>query len=225
MSEPQHPPRVEPAQPPSGELVLAALERAVRHRGEETRAAPIWAILDHLGLARRGSGARQVRGVLESLRTGRLIEPSRLHGGEAWELTASGRRRLGRAQREGTLPTLPESPQHRDWRNARTAAGQEIDRFQRALGERLIEATRLLDRAEEVPSDAWFELAEALQRACRRLGSASHCLYEWSEPHDERADLDTHADPGDQELDPHERDRRRTRRAGRRNVRLWRQAP
>ena len=138
-----------------------------------------------------------------------------------WELTSAGRRRLQRARRAGSVPPLPESPQHRAWRDARTAAAQEIERFRASLRDRLDEAALLLEADEPPHSDAWFELGEALQRACRRVASASHCLYEWVEPHDLRADVDDHLDPIDEGLDPAERARRRARRAGRRNIRLW----
>ena len=40
---------------------------------------------------------------------------------------------------------LPESPQHRAWRNARTAAAQELERFRASLHERLRHAELLLD--------------------------------------------------------------------------------
>jgi len=225
MSGSQHHSGAAGAQRPSQELVLAALDRAAHHRGGQARAAPIWAVLEHLAVARRGSGARQVRVVLDALRAAGLIAPSRPHGVEAWELTAAGRRRLRRARAGDALPALPEAPQHREWRNAMAAAGQEIERFERALREGLLAGALMLDRGREVHSDEWFELAEALRGSCRRLGSAVHCLYEWPEPHDDVADLDTRSDPGDEELEPAQRDRRRTLRAGRRNARLWRQTP
>src|SRR5664279_2463756 len=70
-------------------------------------------------------------------------------------------------------------------------------------------------------SDAWFELAERLQRAARRLGSATYCLHEWMEPDDDRADIDDHVSPADLTLNPRERQQREARRVGRRNTRLW----
>jgi hypothetical protein len=70
-------------------------------------------------------------------------------------------------------------------------------------------------------SDVWFELAEELRAAARRLGSATYCLHEWMEPSDARADIDDHISPADWALDPSERRRREARRAGRRNTRLW----
>jgi hypothetical protein len=131
-------------------------------------------------------------------------------------------RHLRRARRDGDgVPPLPESPQHRAWRNARTAAAEELERFRASLRERLRRAELLLDAEPPPHSDAWLELAQELQRACRRVASASHCLYEWSEPDDERPDVDQRSEPGDAELDEDERARRQARRAGRRNLRLW----
>jgi hypothetical protein len=123
------------------------------------------------------------------------------------------------------LAALPESPQHRAWQNARTAAAQEIGRFRESARERLERAARLLEAEPPPRSDAWLELAEELQRACRRVASATYCLYEWAEPDDDRADVDAHTDPDDDALDADERARRRARRAGRRNVRLWDDGP
>ena len=80
---------------------------------------------------------------------------------------------------------------------------------------------RLLDAAPPPHSDAWLELGEDLRRDSRRLASAVHCLHEWSEPPDTRADLDERAEPADETLDPALAARRRARRAGRRNIRLW----
>jgi hypothetical protein len=221
MSKPQRRSHAKPAERPSNALVLAALERAIRHRTGDAHVAPIWVILDHLQLPRRSAEARHVRAVLGELTAAGRLEASHPHGVDAWGLTDAGRRQLGQARRGGSTPALPESPQHRDWRNARTGAGQEIERFARRLRECLDDASLLLDAPEPAPSDMWFELAEALRRACWRLGSASHCLYEWPEPQDEIADVDSRDDPGDATLEADERDRRRARRMGRRNVRLW----
>jgi DNA-binding transcriptional regulator PaaX len=221
MSKPQRRPHAKPAQRPSNALVLTALERAIRHRAGDAHVAPIWAILDHLQIPRRSGEARRVRAVLEELSTAGQLEVSRPHGVDAWALTDTARRQLARARRDGLTPALPESPQHREWRNARTSAGQEIERFARRLRECIDDASLLLDASEPVPSDMWFELAEALRSACWRLGSASHCLYEWPEPQDGIADVDSRDDPGDATLEADERDRRRARRMGRRNVRLW----
>ncbi len=224
MSQSKPGARADSSREPGEELILAALERAVRHRIGDARAAATWSILDHLAVPRRSGDARRVKAALARLHRGALIERSHPHGVAAWELTPAGWRRLRRAVRAGSVPPLPESPQHREWRNARTTAAHELDRFAAALRVRLQDAALLLEAGNPVASDAWFELAAALQRSCRRLGSANHCLHEWAEPSEETADLDTRIDPGDERLAPEERHRRRARRSGRRNVRLWREA-
>lgn len=153
--------------------------------------------------------------------TGRLVRRQGIYGlvivlgVDVWALAPGGR---GRLQGAGGMD-LPESPQHREWRNARALAAQEIERFRVSLHDALTEASALLDGMSD--SDAWFELAEGLRHAARRLGSATYCLYEWGEPSDDRADIDDHVSPADSALDPSERRSREARRAGRRNPRLW----
>jgi hypothetical protein len=181
----------------------------------------VWAILDHLAVPRRSVAAREVRSRLGVLHAADWLERSRRHGVPTWALTSAGLRHLRRARRARSAPRLPESPQHRAWHSARTAAAQEIERFRGSLRERLQEAALALDAHEPPHSDAWLELAEELQHACRRLASASHCLYEWVEPDDLCADIDEHLEPGDERLEEAERARSRARRVGRRNVRLW----
>jgi hypothetical protein len=217
--------RAKPSPRPPDELVLAALERAGRHQAHDMPAVPVWAILDHLAVAPHSALARHVRSRLSAMQSAGWLERSRRHGVPTWALTAAGHRRLRLAQRASELPPLPEAPQHRAWRHARTLAAHEIVRFREALRERLEHAALALDAEPPLHSDAWLELAEDLQRGCRRLASASHCLHEWSEPDDARADLDEHTEPGDEQLDAAERALRRARRAGRRNVRLWDAGP
>ncbi len=224
MAEQQLGARTKPPEGPSEDLVMAAIERAVRHRAADAPSVPAWAILEHLDVPRRSGAARHVRAVLVSLAQAARVEPSRAHGVEVWALTDAGRRRLQRLRRAGSIPPLPESPQHREWRQANTAAAQEAARFASILRERLGEAVSLLDADPPPHSDAWLELADTLRGACRRLGSSIHCLYEWPEPTDELADVDERLEPGDEDLAPAVRARRRTRRTGRRNVRLWREA-
>jgi hypothetical protein len=221
MPDPGRPPRTPRTDPPSDGLVLAAVERAALHRGRDTRAVPVWAIFEHLGISRRSADARHVRIRLDVMHAAGWIALSRQHGVQAWELTRAGTRHLRRERRAAGIPQLPESPQHSAWRNARTSAEQEIERFRGSLREHLDEASQLLDANPPADSDAWFEIAERLHRSCRRLGSASYCLREWSEPDDARADIDDRLEPDEQRLDRAERALRRARRAGRRNTRSW----
>jgi hypothetical protein len=224
MRNPDRDRRARPAELPSDELVLAAVERAVRHRGADVSEVPVWAILEQLGLATRSREARHVRSRLHALQAAGSLQQARRHGVPVSGLTPGGWRRLERALSAGAALRLPESPQHRAWHHARTAAAEEIERFRRSLADTIDEASRLLDADPPAHSDAWFELAERLRRAAWRVGSAGHCLYEWTEPDDADADIDDHAAPGDEHIAPTERAVRRARRAGRRNTRLWRSA-
>jgi hypothetical protein len=202
-------------------LVLAAMERAERHRARGHSDIPIWTILEHLDIPRRSATARRVRSQIGALELAGSIERSRRHGVPVWALTSVGRRSLQRALRAGRVPPLPESPQHRAWRNARTAGAQELDRFRANVRETLNEGAGLLSAEPPAGSDAWFELGEHLRRAVWRLGSATYCAGEWVEPNDASADIDDHREPDDDRLHTSEQALRRSRRAGRRNTRLW----
>jgi hypothetical protein len=178
---------------PPDVLVLAAVDRAQLHRIPSGEAVPVWQVLDHLDVPRRSAAARDVRARLAALEGGGALISSRRHGVHVWQLTPDGRRRLIRARRRAEVPALPESPQHRRWRLARTLSSQEIERFRSELRDALEHALRLLDENRPVSSDAWFDAGERLEQACTRLWSASHCLYEWNEPTDDRADIEDRA--------------------------------
>lgn len=215
-------------------LVLAAIDRAERHSGRAIRGVPVWQAFDHLEIAGRSKRARRVRVLLEALEASGSLERSRRHSAPVWVLTSSGRRRLSRARRAGRVPALPESPQHRKWREAQAMAEQRIEGFRLELADAVEYAHELLDApvpgpqllgvpdaAPGVTSDVWFEVGEQLKRACRRLGSASYCLWEWREPDDARADIDDLSAPCDRAFDVRRRAERRARRSGRRNTILW----
>jgi hypothetical protein len=202
-------------------LVLAGIDRAARHRHRDTPGVPVWELLEHLGMRRRSRGARHVRSRLDALEAAGAVVRSRRHGVPVWALSGCGRRRLHRAYASGGVPVLPESPQHRAWREARVLAAQEIERFRIGLGDAALQTLFLLEEDPPPDSDVWFEMAERLRRACWLLGSASYCLYEWVEPDDERADTDDHREPSDEGFSLDEQAARRARRSGRRNTRVW----
>jgi hypothetical protein len=180
---------------------LAALARAQLHRAAPEAAVPLWAILAQLDLPRRSRGARETAEVLARLRSTGAVLAERRHGVQVWSITPAGRALLDKASPD--IARLPESPQHRAWRNARTLAREEIGRLRSALRESLREAEEMLRAGRPQRSEDWFALAERLQRRAWTLGSATYCLCEWDEPDDRSADLD----PGG---------------GGRRNVSLWR---
>jgi hypothetical protein len=211
-------------------LVLAAVRRATLHRiGTGGRAltdgAPLRDVAAHLGIRRRSARAAALRAALDALEERDLIVAASAHGVALWRLTAAGGRRLDGARQAGEPVALPESPQHLAWRRARTAARAEIGRLGADLRDSLEDCERLLARLEGSPgrgadSDTWFALADRLRRDCRRVGAAWHCLREWPEPEDARADYDdlraasevTRGEPPAAVI---------ARRAGRRGTRLW----
>jgi hypothetical protein len=202
-------------------LVLAAIERADRHRARDVHAVPVWEIFEHLHIVRRSAGARHVRVRLDVLEAGGRIQHVRLHGSQAWEITAAGRRYLQRHRRAGNVPELPESPQHTAWREARAVAESRIGGLGVALRETLIEALDLIEADPPTRSDVWFELAGTLRRASWRLGCAVYCLREWVEPDDAHADIDDRLTPAEKKLDRAEQARLRSRRQGRRGITHW----
>jgi len=164
-------------EPVSDGLVLTAVERAERHREREREGVMLSDIAEHLGFVHGSWTTRWLRPQLDALIAEGLLARSRRHGAVVWELTDDGRGRLDRMRRTGEAGELAEAPQHRAWRHARVMAGQRIDRFRAEARESVEEAAMLLD-TEDAHSDAWFGVAERLQAACWRVGSATHCLYE-----------------------------------------------
>jgi hypothetical protein len=201
-------------------LALAAVARAYRHGSAEGRDAGFWGIIDHLAIAKRTRAARHVRDRLEALHGDGLVQSSRRHGVVVWGLTPAGERRLEREFQSADPPRLPESPQHRAWRTARSLAAEEIDRLRDIQLAVLVDALDMADSDPPATSKAWFALAERLRRAAWTLGSATYCLHEWREPSDEQADIDTYEGLGEEKLTDEQR-RIRARSAGRRNTRLW----
>jgi hypothetical protein len=186
---------------PSKELVLAAIERAECHRIKHDDPAPsrsgpdrsgvsLSVIKEHLGLTPGGWTTTQLRPTWEQLNDADLIEQARRSGIVVWRLTSTGQKRLDAARQAGEVGSLPESPQHRRWREAHALASERIGDFRESLRHILDEATELLDTSSETSSASFFTLGERIKHACWRLGSATHCLHEWLEPDDAHPDID-----------------------------------
>jgi hypothetical protein len=181
---------------PSEELVLAAIERAEGHQAGNGPGVSHAAVVDHLGLRRSSHTGRRLRPTFEALKTAGLIDQPRRRGLKLWGLTSRGRKRLQAARRDGEVGPLPESPQHRAWREANSAADEHIEGLRKELRRTLEDVAIQLKPDREASSETWFDAGERLQRACNRLGSATYCLHEWSEPDDSRADIDEGQRPG-----------------------------
>src|ERR1700733_8238327 len=161
------------------DMILAAIERAERHRNPKSPPG--------IRLPTLGGTTRRLRPRLKTLKHAELIEQSRRNGPDAITLTDTGQRRLD-AVRGGI--TLPEAPQHQVWREAQLAAGQRIAGFRSDLRGTLDEAITLLEADHESDSNTWFDISERLRHTSRLLASAIHCLREWPEPNDSQLDID-----------------------------------
>jgi hypothetical protein len=206
------------AHPVSDALVLAATERAERHRPRDEPGVMLGDVFAHMGFVYNGAATRQLRPRLDALLSADALEQTRRHGVNLLVLTSAGRRRLAQARRQDETTGLPESPQHRKWRHSRSIAAERIDSYHEQLRALFVEADALLDSGTQARSDAWFCLAKRLSAPATGIGAAIYCLMEWPEPADARPDVDDYSDPGDDNLDPEERKHRRSLRTGRRNV-------
>ncbi len=174
---------------PSGELLLAALDRAFRHRRRaENPGVRLASVKEHLGLAAGGASTRRLRPAWNALQAAGLIEPSEPRGQPLWRLTRAGIERLQTVWQSDELK-LPESPQHRDWRKARAAASKQMVGFLDELRAALADTADLLVIEPLTDSDSWRETGERLQRACSCVSWAVYCLSEWAEPDDSEADI------------------------------------
>jgi hypothetical protein len=173
---------------PSAELVLAAIDRAVRQSVRPVTDVSANSIAEHLALNRRSGAWRQALRLLRELEAVGEVEQGRRLSVIVWGLTAAGRKRLARVIRGGHLPSLPESPQLRLWRDSRCLAVQDADRFRAELFAALEDGLQLLNEAA-TSSDAWLALSSRLARAADRVGAVVYCLTEWPEPGEGGPDL------------------------------------
>jgi DNA-binding PadR family transcriptional regulator len=179
-----------PGELPSEELVMAAIERAELHRSSNAPGVLRACIVEHLGMPHTWHTSRRIGPALHALSAAGLIDQPHRQGLKLWGLTSRGRERLEAAHRAGTVGALPESPQHQAWREAHDAAVEHIDGLRRELRRTLEDVANLLKPDRETDSDTWIAASEGLQRNCWRVGAATYCLHEWSEPDDSRADID-----------------------------------
>jgi hypothetical protein len=112
---------------------------------------------------------------------------SRAGGRDAWKLTPCGRRRLERANRNGNIESLPESPQHQEWRLASAQALEAFEPLHEELSQTIRRVSTLLT-GDFATAQEWAELGCQLQGQCERIASATYCLHEWLEPDDARPD-------------------------------------
>jgi hypothetical protein len=166
-------------------LILAAMRRAELHNPREEPGVLYATVVAHLGLPMGTATGRRLRPRFRELEAAGLIAPVRRHGLTLYTATR-GAQRLLRAAGE---VALPESPQHRYWREARAVASERISEFRDDVRALLGDAAALL-ADDAVGSEEWFVIGERFASACDRLGSATHCLREWAESGDDAPDVD-----------------------------------
>jgi hypothetical protein len=179
-------------------LILAAIKRSELHGRHDGPGALYASVIDHLGLPRHSATGRKLRPRFREMEAAGLITPIKRGSLTLHTATRKGKRVLNAA---GDV-SLPESPQHRAWREAKAAAENRIQGFREDF-QALLRDGAILLADDATNSDAWYALADRMAGACSRLGSATHCLREWAEPNDDTPDID------DQPY------------AGRRNPRYW----
>jgi len=179
-------------------LILAALKRAELHSGRDQVGAHYSSVVAHLGLKMGSSTGHKLRPRFREMEAAGLIRGFKQHGSIIHTATPKGERVLKAA---GEV-ILPESPQHRQWREAREAATERIGGFRDDLRALMSEGATLLAN-EATDSEAWVVFGEKVAKAYKRLSSATYCLREWVEPDDATADIED------------------SRRLGRRNPRNW----
>lgn len=183
--------------PPSDLLVLAAVDRAHRHRFHEDYGdVTLSDIADHLAKSSERYAAHLLRPIVHRLTDDHgWLRQSRHRGQDRWALTDAGAKRLSRALIDGVGDELPESPQHRQWRQAREHAAARIEALQNELGEALADVNAMLDAEAPAPAADWLAQAETLRRRAVAVGVARYCLYERPEPDDAHADRDEFIEP------------------------------
>lgn len=210
----------------SDDRVLAAVERAARHDWSPVRDRPRGALWNnvvlHLGLrVAGGAGTRRIRGPMDRLQSGELIVCVEYGKAGLWRLAPAGQARFGELRAAGVV-ALPESPQHRYWREAREFAEIEWPLLLGDLYDALREAGEIVWQRPLPHSDEWFEMSARLHLHAWQAASAHHVLHEWSEPDEDGGpDVDMHKEARDAGLDDWFRIAREVRRRGRRDVWRW----
>lgn len=177
-------------QPPSDALMLAAIDRAERHRGRSESGAAIHVIASHLEMEWGSVASRRLRPRLARL-TDELgwLERHWAHSRNYWTLTPTGRRQLAAALEDGIADELPESPQHRVWREARARAANRLDALHADLEAAIAKLEALAEASQPPSSEDWHAQVKPTTEAIKQLALASFCLHEWAEPDDAHADL------------------------------------
>lgn len=146
-------------------LIFAAVERAVLHEQEDEVLTS--ALTAHLGFRWEPDTNAPLWSRLEGLRRAGLLTVIEPRHEPLWALTDVGRERLARAREAGKVDDLPESPQHRAWRHARTKAAVRVEGFRSDMYDVLQEAGDLIGQYRPVMSKECFELSDPTRTRTR----------------------------------------------------------
>lgn len=170
--------------------MLAATARAERLRIASRKGPYISDIANHLGWRYSGAATVRLRPHLTRLvAAGDLasVEPPRYkRRGQIRTTTAEGRGRLASAE----PVKLPESPQHRRWRQDRDVAAWALDGVRARAAAVMDEAYELVDREGQRPftdSDV-YRLIRRFEARFKALALAIRMCEQWPEPCDAAAD-------------------------------------
>jgi hypothetical protein len=179
-----------PSGPVSEIEVLAALAQAELHA---TSWKPYLSdVAHHLGWRFSGQASRRLRPHLERLTSAGLVTtegppPHKPHA-QRWATTPAGRRRLTSA---GPI-YLPESPQHRRWRQDRDVAAWALAAVREDAWVVVEEVYELHSgRKEKLPTlsdDFVYGLVRRFEKAFGATGLALRMCKQWPEPSDLAAD-------------------------------------
>jgi len=172
--------------PPSDELVVAAVARAVRHEATYHGAsdcAYLRDVADHLGFPWHSHTSRRLTPIMERLVERGLVWYERSTHGTGWAVTEDG------AELAAKVEGLPESPQHREWRSAREWFTDHMPELRERLSALAAELVDVGAKIDDVSVDDMFRLSQRVKRAAIRLAVTQHCL-ERPEPDDTCPDTD-----------------------------------
>jgi hypothetical protein len=102
-------PKRTPAELPSCDMILAAIDRAERHSPGMERGVLLATIKEHLDLPHHSGTTRQLRPKIDALYTLELIEPMRRGGMNLLALTDTGRSQLETASEVRTRYPSPRN--------------------------------------------------------------------------------------------------------------------
>jgi hypothetical protein len=180
-----------PESPPTERLLLAAIDRAYRHRRRsENPGVRLASVKEHLGLGIGSASTRRLRPLWDGLHAACLIELSEARGQPLWRLTSAGVERLQAARKSGEL-VLPESPQHRHWREARSTASEQITSFRDELRAAPADAADLLVIEPPSPTPGVRRATDGRKRARAWAGRSIACVSGQSRTTAKRTSLPT----------------------------------